>query len=128
MPTIPQKCPSCSAPMVVTQLTCSICGTGVVGHFELSPFFRLPEPDLQFLEIFVRNRGNIKEMERETGDSYWAIRRHLDEVIERMGFPASVEDTVSGARQEILERLGRSEIDVEEATRLLNQLKKRNQY
>ena len=116
MPTIPQKCPSCSAPMVVTQLTCSICGTGVVGHFELSPFFRLPEPDLQFLEIFVRNRGNIKEMERETG------------VIERMGFPASVEDTVSGARQEILERLGRSEIDVEEATRLLNQLKKRNQY
>lgn len=128
MPTIPQKCPSCSAPLIVTQLTCSICDTGVVGHFELSPFFRLLEPDLQFLEVFVRNRGNIKEMERETGESYWAIRRHLDEVIERMGFAAPAEDTVPGARQEILERLGRAEIDVEEATQQLNQLKRRNQY
>lgn len=127
MANIPQKCPSCTAPLVVTQLTCSVCGTGVVGRFELSPFFRLPEADLQFLEVFVRNRGNIKEMERETDESYWAIRRRLDEVIENMGFAAPVENSLTSARQEILERLGRAEIDVEEATRLLNQLKKRNQ-
>ncbi len=122
MAPIPQKCPSCSAPLVVTQLTCSVCGTGVVGHFELSPFYRLSSESLHFLEAFIRNRGNVKEMERETGESYWAIRKQLDEVIAEMGFPVQPEGNPAPQRQEILERLGRGEIDVQEATRLLSQL------
>jgi hypothetical protein len=119
MANIPQKCPSCSAPLVVTQLTCSVCGTGVVGHFELSPFFRLSNQSLQFLEAFIRNRGNVKEMERETGESYWAIRRHLDEVITEMGFATQPEDLPPTSRQEILERLSRGEISPQDAASLL---------
>ena len=124
MPLIPQSCPSCSSPLVVTQLTCTSCGTGVVGKFELSPFFRLSPERLKFLESFVRNRGNVKEMERETGESYWAIRRQLDEVITEMGMevPEPVDD-LSTRRQEILARLSRGEINVQEATQLLSQLK-----
>ena len=124
MPQIPQSCPSCSSPLVVTQLTCTSCGTGVVGKFELSPFSRLSNESLKFLEVFVRNRGNVKEMERETGESYWAIRRRLDEVITEMGIVREPkEDDVSARRQEILGRLSRSEINVQEATILLSQLK-----
>jgi hypothetical protein len=123
MPLIPQTCPSCSSPLVVTQLNCTVCGTGVVGKFELSPFFRLSPESLKFLEFFVRNRGNVKEMERETGESYWAIRRRLDEVITEMGMEAPAEDDVSTRRQEILARLSRGEINVQEATRLLSQIK-----
>ena len=119
---IPQKCPSCSAPLVITQLTCSVCGTGVVGHYELSPLYRLSPESLHFLEAFIRNRGNVKEMERETGDSYWAIRRRLDEVIAEMGFSVQPETDPANQRQEILERLKRGEIDAKEATRLLTQL------
>ncbi len=122
MANIPQKCPSCSAPLVVTQLTCSVCGTGVVGHFELSPFFRLSNQSLQFLETFIRNRGNVKEMERETGESYWAIRKHLDEVIAEMGLPVEMEEILPGARQEILERVSRGEITAQEAASLLAKL------
>jgi hypothetical protein len=122
MANIPQKCPSCSAPLVVTQLTCSVCGTGVVGHFELSPFFRLSSQSLQFLETFIRNRGNVKEMERETGESYWAIRRRLDEVIAEMGFATQPEEILPHVRQEILERLSRGEITAQEAASLLTQL------
>ncbi|RPH61851.1 MAG: DUF2089 domain-containing protein [Chloroflexi bacterium] len=124
MPLIPQTCPSCSAPLAVTQLTCTSCGTGVVGRFELSPFFRLSPESLRFLEVFVRNRGNVKEVERETGESYWAIRRRLDEVIAEMGFEPVPKADLSTRRQEILARLGRGEIDVPEATRLLAQLGK----
>jgi hypothetical protein len=124
MTNIPQKCPSCSAPLVVTQLGCTSCGTGVVGRFELSPFSRLSNESLKFLETFVRNRGNVKEMEREMGESYWAIRRQLDEVIAEMGFDVAPAASPSGQRQEILERLGRGEIAVEEATRLLMQMGK----
>ena len=123
MPLIPQSCPSCSSPLVVTQLNCTACGTGVVGKFELSPFFRLSPESLRFLEVFVRNRGNVKEMERETGESYWAIRRQLDEVITEMGMEAPKEDDLSTRRQEILARLSRGEINVQEATKYLSQLK-----
>ncbi|MBL8049980.1 MAG: DUF2089 domain-containing protein [Anaerolineales bacterium] len=122
MPLVPQSCPSCSSPLVVTQLNCTSCGTGVVGKFELSPFFRLSPESLKFLEFFVRNRGNVKEMERETGESYWAIRRQLDEVITEMGIEA-VADDVSTHRQEILAQLSRGEITVQEATKLLSQIK-----
>lgn len=124
MPLIPQSCPSCSSPLVVTQLNCTVCGTGVVGKFELSPFFRLSPESLHFLEAFVRNRGNVKEMERETGESYWAIRRRLDEVITEMGMEAPQQETdLSTRRQEILGQLSRGEINVQEATRQLSQLK-----
>ena len=63
-------------------------------------------------------------MERETGESYWAIRRRLDEVIAEMGMeaPPTVDD-ISTRRQEILGRLSRGEINVQEATQLLSQLK-----
>ena len=124
MPLIPQTCPSCSSPLVVTQLGCTSCGTGVVGKFELSPFFRLSPESLKFLEVFVRNRGNVKEVERETGESYWAIRRRLDEVITEMGFEeAPKEDDISTRRQEVLTRLSRGEINAQEAAKHLSQIK-----
>ena len=124
MPQIPQSCPSCASPLVVTQLTCTSCGTGVVGKFELSPFFRLSNESLKFLEVFVRNRGNVKEMERETGESYWTIRRQLDEVITEMGIEEEPKQShLPPSRQEILARLSRGEINVQEATQLLSQLK-----
>lgn len=122
MPLVPQSCPSCSSALAVTQLTCTSCGTGVVGKFELSPFFRLSPESLKFLEVFVRNRGNVKEMERETGESYWAIRRQLDEVIAEMGIEVK-EDGISIHRQEILAQLSSGEITVQEATKLLAQIK-----
>lgn len=125
MPLIPQSCPSCSSPLAVTQLNCTVCGTGVVGKFELSPFFRLSPESLKFLEVFVRNRGNVKEVERETGESYWAIRRQLDEVITEMGFEEALptDDEISTQRQEILAQLSRGEINVQDATKLLAQIK-----
>jgi len=123
MSIIPRKCPSCSAPLVVTQLSCTKCETNLVGLYEINPFLRLSNENLQFLEIFIRNRGNVKEMERETGGSYWVIRRKLDEVITELGYEVEpVEDEIAARRQEILSRLSKGEIDVKEATRLLTLL------
>jgi hypothetical protein len=123
MSVIPRKCPSCSAPLVVTQLSCTRCETNVVGLYEINPFLRLSNENLQFLEKFIQNRGNVKEMERLTGESYWVIRRRLDEVIAELGYEVQpVEDEISLRRQEILSRLSKGEIDVTEATRLLTLL------
>ena len=123
MSTIPRKCPSCSSPLVVTQLSCTKCETNVVGLYEINPFLRLSNESLRFLDVFIRNRGNVKEMERTTSESYWVIRRRLDEVITELGYELEPgEDDLSARRQEILSQLGKGEIDVKEATRLLAQL------
>ena len=120
---IPRKCPSCASSLVVTQLSCVKCETNVVGLYEINPFLRLSNENLHFLETFIRNRGNVKEMERSTGESYWVIRRKLDEVIGELGYEVEpLEDELAARRQEILSRLSKGEIDVQEATRLLLQL------
>ena len=124
MTNIPQKCPSCTSPLQVTQLTCTSCGTGVVGSFELSPLLRLSADSLAFLESFVRSRGNVKEMARETGESYWTIRRQLDEVVQEMGFAldAPSQTDLADQRQNILGQLSRGEISVDEAKKQLTAL------
>ncbi len=128
MSALPHKCPSCSAPLQVSQLSCTECDTVVMGRYDLSPLFRLSAESLKFLETFILNRGNVKEMERNTGQSYWAIRRRLDEVIEEMDLESvPVERNLRDERKEILAKLSTEEIDVHQAAELLRQLGKENQ-
>ena len=128
MSALPHKCPSCSAPLQVSQLSCTACDTVVIGKYDLSPLFRLSDENLKFLETFILNRGNVKEMERNTGQSYWAIRRRLDEVIEEMDLKFEpVQNNSGDKRQEILSRLKEGEIDVHQAAELLRQLGKKDQ-
>jgi hypothetical protein len=123
MSALPHKCPSCSAPLQVSQLSCTVCDTVVMGKYVLSPLFRLSAESLKFLETFILNRGNVKEMERNTGQSYWAIRRRLDEVIEEMDLENEpVQNHLRDKRQEILSQLQEGEIDVHEAAERLRQL------
>jgi len=43
-------------------------------------------PQLEFAEVFIRCRGNIREVERELGISYPTVRARLDEVITQLGY------------------------------------------
>ena len=125
MTSIPSKCPSCQQEMVITQLGCTHCDTSIVGHYPLSAFSLLSAESLRFLENFIRARGNVKEMERETGQSYWTIRTQLDKVIAEMGFDVPPDaEGLSAKRKEILEQLSNGEIDADEATKLLADLGK----
>ena len=49
--------------------------------------------------------------------------KRKDEVIAEMGMEAPKDDDLSARRQEILGKLSRGEINVQEATKLLSQLK-----
>ncbi|HSM58192.1 MAG TPA: DUF2089 domain-containing protein [Candidatus Sulfomarinibacteraceae bacterium] len=119
-----EECPSCGSALVATELSCTACDTVVHGHFAPCRFCRLAPEDLAFLEVFVKNRGNVKEMERDLGISYWSIRNRLNEVVAALDFeevpPVPQDEGVSWQRQEILERLDRGEITVAEATQLLS--------
>src|SRR5829696_1747140 len=92
-----EKCPSCNGEMVVSQLSCTQCDTIVLGRFRPDIFTRLAPEDLDFVVHFVKNKGNVKEMERELGISYWTIRNKLNDVVEQLVFNAATTETIDEA-------------------------------
>jgi hypothetical protein len=82
----PSQCPVCKSKLLVTRLECSSCGTEVTGAFGLGRLATTPEPHASLLEMFLRVRGNVKEMERELGLSYPTVRARLDEAFEAAGY------------------------------------------
>ena len=120
-----EQCPSCGGNVEVTRISCTRCETEVTGRFELCRFCRLPPESVQFLEVFIKNRGNVKEMERELGISYWTIRSRINELIAELGFEveAEQEEDITRQRREILENVDSGDIGVGEAAELLTKLK-----
>lgn len=102
-----EQCPSCGGELEVTRLSCTRCETVVTGRFQPCRFCQLPPASVQFLEAFVKSRGNVKEMERELGISYWTIRSQLNELIQELGFEveAAQEDELKTRRREILKQV-----------------------
>ena len=116
-----EECPACGSDLIITQLSCTRCTTVVNGHFQATPFARLSVDQLHFLEIFVKSKGNVKEMERELGTSYWAIRNQINDLIKELGFDAEPLDTSESAqeRHDILQRVENGELTIQEAAKLL---------
>lgn len=124
------RCPVCSHELHVTRLQCGNCQTQIEGQFHLGRFQRLAAEQLAFIEVFVKNRGIIKDVEAELGISYPTVRARLDDVLRGMGYPTggdddprvSPRDARNQARDErrrILEALQNQQISPEEAARRL---------
>lgn len=129
MPKLPRHCPACQSSLLVTRLTCPQCGTEVTGSFPPDLFSRLPPNDFDFLVLFVKSRGNVKEMERELGISYWTIRSRLNEIVVKLGLEspappaAGAPANAAARRQQILEQLNAGLLTVSEAAARLEELK-----
>ena len=114
------KCPICSAQLKVVRLECESCGTRMEGSFSLGRFHALSSDQLEFLETFIRARGNFKDIERELGISYPTVRSRLDAMIRALGFPSQAEpDRESERRKEILRELAEGRIAADDAANLL---------
>jgi hypothetical protein len=131
VPKLPRHCPACNSSLMVTRLTCPKCGTEVIGSFQPDLFSRLTPNDFDFVVLFVKSRGNVKEMERELGISYWTIRSRLNEIVDQLGFESaapsttatSSTETAAAHRQQILEQLKVGQLTVNEAAVRLEELK-----
>lgn len=118
-----ERCPSCGGDLEVTRLNCTRCETVILGRYEPCRFCRLSPENVQFLESFIKSRGNVKEMERELGISYWTIRSQLNALIQELGFEETgTGGDVAAQRREVLERLSRKEITASEAAEILARL------
>lgn len=113
------QCPICHETLTVTQLHCNHCFIEISGEFKLSRLSQLSKDQLAFVEVFLKNRGNIKDCEKDLGVSYPTIRRILNEILDSLGYSSSSEEEPSTNQKEIIKRLENGEITVKEATELL---------
>ncbi len=124
----PGKCPVCGEKLSITRLSCPKCSTAIEGNYQPCEFCRLPEEDLDFVKVFIKCRGNIKDVEKELGISYPTVRGKLDGVIRGLGFEVTSKDNVKekelkeAAKTEILEQLSKGEITAKEATEKIKNL------
>lgn len=119
-------CPVCGEELIITKLNCRHCQTTIEGQFEPSKFCRLPNEQLEFIEVFLKNRGNIKDVEKELNISYPTVRNRLDSVLQSLGYPLGKNEinTDKPLRQDILNALERGEITSEEAAQELRKSQK----
>lgn len=121
----PGECPVCGNELTITKLSCSRCRTTLEGNFAPCKFCRLPADQMEFIEVFIRSRGNIKEVEKELGISYPTVRNRLDGIIQALGYRVENEsdEVEKKKRMEILAHLEKGEIDSREAARQLKNFK-----
>jgi len=102
--------------------------------WEDDEFCKLPNEQLEFIEVFIKCRGNIKDVEKELGISYPTVRNRLEGVIQALGYSVDkmgdyaderrVSQNVSEKRQLILNALENGELSAQEAAAQLRKLGK----
>ena len=103
--------------LIVTRLECPQSGIVIEGQFSLGWIGRLTREQLDFVELLVKNRGNIQKLAQDLDMAYNTARSRLDEIVTALG--GAPEGDGRADRRLILDRLAAKEINVEEAMRML---------
>lgn len=141
----PHKCCICGHKLTISRLSCEECGTAIEGQFTGCRFCALSPEEELFLLTFLKNRGSIKDVERELGISYPTVRAALDNLLASLGLndqpvqddsteaeePAARSSAKSkrksdpdqaAARKDILRMLSEHKITADEAAKRLKEL------
>ena len=103
--------------LIVTRLECPQSGIVIEGQFSLGWIGRLSREQLDFVELLVKNRGNIQKLAQEYDIAYNTARSRLDEIVTALGGAPEGDGRVG--RRMVLDRLAAKEISVEEAMHML---------
>ena len=114
------NCPICGQKMVVSQLSCKRRDTSISGSFSLSKFDYLSQQEQEFALTFIKNAGNIKQIEKEMNISYPTVKKMLDSVIKNLGFENKNNNQLN--KEAVLDMLRKNEITFKEADELLKQI------
>ena len=74
-------CPACQGKLYIATLACPDCGMELRNTFDSSPFDMLDNEKSTFLLSFLRNRGNLKNVQSELQISYPTAKRKLDDIL-----------------------------------------------
>ena len=115
------RCPICDGDLQATRLECVSCHGAVEGAFDLGNLLRLNREQLQFVEILVKNRGNINKVADELGVSYTTARNRMDDIVGALGYNAPATPGPSAERLDVLARLERGDLSPEAALEMLKE-------
>lgn len=87
-------------------------GIAIEGEFTLPAMCKLSDDDQLFVAAFVRFHGSIKEMEKLFGISYPTVKTRLNRIADQLNL---IDIDPPAPREDILARLEKGEITVEEA-------------
>lgn len=140
------SCPVCGNAMYISRLSCDRCGSALEGTLSLTGqptarrngaaaggremeerfgrLARLNDQQLEFVEVFLRCRGIIKNVEDMLGISYPTVKSRLANALEAMGFSGDESNSAAPrhARRDILAQLAAGQINTEDAHRLLAEI------
>jgi hypothetical protein len=126
------KCPSCDGNLTIARLDCPDCKISIEGEFTPPALLKLTGAQIDFVEVFIKNRGVIREVERELGVSYPTVRARLDEVIAALGYSAksapeaATSDNSGSRRRAVLADLKDGKLTPDQALAALNEPHKRD--
>jgi hypothetical protein len=116
------QCPICKSVLKITELTCTKCRTVLKGDFEGCDFCNLSEEAQDFIKVFLKAHGSIKEVEKELGISYPTVKNRLNQIISSLGI--ETKGLINKEeRLEILGRLEKGELTLQQALSLLEKKK-----
>ena len=122
------RCLFCNGDLAITCLHCKGCGTKIESELPIPRYFRLGQDLQEFVLVFLRCRGNIREVEKELGISYPTVCKRLDLVNELLANTrpqpgiAAVREDAATRRERILEDLEQGKISAGEAAQLLRSI------
>jgi hypothetical protein len=120
---IATDCPICGGELVISRLSCLACQTRIETELPFAALTRLPEEMREFVLIFLRCRGNIREVEKELGISYPTVCKRLDLVNDLIAGNSTGQTSKrlsrGDIRGDILAKLEGGEITAKEAANLL---------
>ncbi len=112
----PSTCPVCTQELITTRLTCPGCHTEISGTFSACRYCQLTGDDQVLLEVFLRSRGNLRDVQSHLGVSYPTARQRFNDLLTRLGLDEPVADP-----REVMNDLAAGRISVEEAQSILEQ-------
>ena len=88
------KCPACCGTLQVTTLKCPDCGMELRNTFDFNPFDLLDNEQFEFLVTFLKDRGNLKEVQSDMQISYPTAKKKLDELLTALNLGGADENVI----------------------------------
>jgi len=104
-------CPECRAPMRIRRLVCPQGHITMEGEFEVPTLAWLSLEEQLFVTAFLRCHGSIKRMEEMFEISYPTVKNRLNAIVDKLDRALEA----PSSNLQVLERLERGEVTVEEA-------------
>ncbi len=112
----PSACPVCTEELITTRLTCPSCHTEISGTFAHCRYCQLGAEDQALLEVFLRSRGNLRDVQAHLGVSYPTARQRFNDLLARLGLDVPIPNP-----DDVVRELAAGRISVDEAQAILQQ-------